>query len=111
MFVCTKQIILLYISGIILYKSAAEGGVQDADRVGRQPEVRGSRPTAGLPGATVPRQTCRHQETYKGNQSIILRKAHLITIELRASRDRKTVKLNKLNDYSMITIQWSYPSN
>jgi hypothetical protein len=49
-------------AGAVLHEPAAEGGLQDAHRVGRQSEVCGARPPAGLSRASVQRQTRRHQE-------------------------------------------------
>ena len=39
--------------GVVLHEPAPEGGLQDADGVGRQPEVGGTSPAAGVPGITV----------------------------------------------------------
>ena len=54
--------LIIVSAGAVLHEPAAEGGLQDAHRVGRQSEVCGARPPAGLSRASVQRQTRRHQE-------------------------------------------------
>jgi len=46
--------------GAVLHEPVAEGGLQDAHRVGRQSEVCGAHLPAGLPRASVQRQPRRN---------------------------------------------------